>query len=235
MASKETIQVKDKESAAIQPYRQNLPSFTYGLRPEVLGNFDTLAQSISALAPTATPAILIPLVFGLAGNGAWLAYLIATIGVVLVGANINQFASRSASPGSIYSYVAIGLGPGMGMLTGWLLLCAYIIAFSCVESEFALYAGPFIKEALHLSIEPTLLMLICAVITCYIAWRDIKISSSIMLILEVCSISLILVLMALTLLHRGYILDWSQIKLTGVSAQSVFYGSGISYFGLYRI
>jgi len=223
--------VKVKSSIAqLDESRLSVP-FTYGLRPEVLGDFHTLAQSVSALAPTSTPAILIPLVFGLAGNGTWLAYVIATIGIVLVGANINQFASRSTSPGSIYSYVAIGLGPGVGILTGWLFLCGYIVVISSVESQFALYAVPLVKEILHLSIAPTVLVLICATIACYIAWRDIKISSLLMLILEVCSISLISILMGITLWHRGHVLDWSQIKLTGVSAQSLSLGLVFAIFG----
>ena len=44
----------------------------YGLRKQVLGPWETLAQSVSAIAPTATPAMTIPLVFALAGNGTWL-------------------------------------------------------------------------------------------------------------------------------------------------------------------
>jgi hypothetical protein len=41
---------------------------------------ETLAQSVSTIAPTATPAATIPLVCALAGNGTWLAYVLATMG-----------------------------------------------------------------------------------------------------------------------------------------------------------
>ncbi len=216
------------EESADRRLSANCP---YGLRANVLGSFETLAQSVSALAPTSTPAILIPLVFASAGNGTWLAYLIATLCVVLVGANINQFASRSASPGSLYSYVAIGLGSGMGISTGWLLLCAYIIVIASVEGQFTLYAIAFLKDAFHLSATPSVVMLICAGIAGYIAWKDIKISSSLMLILEICSISFILILMIITLWHKGQILDWSQIKLEGVSGKSLSLSLVFAIFG----
>lgn len=206
-------------------------SFSYGLKSNVLSNIDTLAQSISCLAPTATPAILIPLVFASAGNGTWLAYVIATIGLLFVGMNINQFASRSASPGSIYSYVAIGLGPGMGMLTGWLLLSAYLVVLSCVETQFAFYAMPVLEQTLKFTCHPLALILSCAALASYVAWRDIKISASVLLALEVCSISLMLVLVAVTFWHTPSLIDWKQISLEGVSPRSISMGLVLAIFG----
>ena len=56
----------------------------YGLRGEALSPMETLAQSVSTIAPTSTPAATIPLVAALAGNGTWLAYLLATVAILLV-------------------------------------------------------------------------------------------------------------------------------------------------------
>ena len=44
---------------------------SYGLRREVLSPRETLAQSVSTMAPTTTPVATIPLVCALAGNGTW--------------------------------------------------------------------------------------------------------------------------------------------------------------------
>ncbi|MGC1297551.1 MAG: APC family permease, partial [Alloacidobacterium sp.] len=71
----------------------------YGLRQGVLSPLEVLAQSVSTIAPTTTPAMTIPLVFALAGNGTWLVYLLATIGLGLVALLIAAFARHSASPG----------------------------------------------------------------------------------------------------------------------------------------
>ncbi len=60
------------------------PSAEYGLRREILSPMETLAQSVSTIAPTTTPAATIPLVCALAGNGTWLAYALATAAVLLV-------------------------------------------------------------------------------------------------------------------------------------------------------
>src|SRR5450756_1897102 len=61
---------------AVQPH--------YGLQRHVLGPLETLAQSISTMAPTSSPAMTVPLVFATAGNGTWLAYLLATLYTLLV-------------------------------------------------------------------------------------------------------------------------------------------------------
>src|SRR5580692_5807463 len=67
----------------------------YGLRRGALSPLETLAQSVSTIAPTTTPAATIPLVCALAGNGTWLADLLATIAVLLVALCIARFAKYS--------------------------------------------------------------------------------------------------------------------------------------------
>ena len=54
------------------------------MRRGALSPLETLAQSVSTIAPTTTPAATIPLVCALAGNGTWLAYLLATVAVLLL-------------------------------------------------------------------------------------------------------------------------------------------------------
>src|ERR1700757_4802828 len=94
----------------------------YGLRSSCLSFPEILSQSVANISPTLTPVVIVPLVFASAGDGTWLAYLFATVGLVLVGTNINQFAKRSATPGSLYAFVTRGLGPSFGFLAGWCLI-----------------------------------------------------------------------------------------------------------------
>ena len=98
----------------------------YGLRTRCLSQFEVLSQSVAVIAPSASMAAIIPLVFASAGNSTWLAYLFTGIGLVLVGMNVNQFARRSASPGSLYSYTTMALGTTWGVMVGWGWLVAYV-------------------------------------------------------------------------------------------------------------
>ena len=96
----------------------------HGLKPDCLSFGEVLAQSFAVIAQTTIPASNIGLIVALAGNGTWLSFLIGLIRLVFVSININQFASRSASPGSLYSYIVKGLGPTAGVVCGWVLLLA---------------------------------------------------------------------------------------------------------------
>ena len=81
------------------------------MRHNSLTPWETLAQSVAAIAPTASPVLTIPLVFALAGNGTWIAYALATVQITLIALLIGALARRSASPGSLYSYATDSLPP----------------------------------------------------------------------------------------------------------------------------
>lgn len=141
-----------------------------GLRSECLPFWEVLAQSIANIAPTATPTVNLALVYASAENGTWLAYAVATVGLVFVSLNINQFASRSASPGSIYAYITKGLGPTTGVLCGWSLVLAYVLTAMAVLCGFANY-GQVLFGLLGLQVSPIFLFAICAGIVWYVAYR----------------------------------------------------------------
>ncbi len=111
----------------------------YGLREQSLSPLESFAQSLGSVAPTATPTLVIPLVFALGGNATWLIYLIATIGIILVARIINQFSRHTASPGSLYAYTTTGLGPWVGRVSAWALLAAYAGTGAAVTGGFANY------------------------------------------------------------------------------------------------
>src|SRR5271156_6753078 len=103
-------ETRNQPLTALAP-QEDAAAAAYGLRRGALSPLETLAQSVSTIAPTTTPAATIPLVCALAGNGTWLAYLLATIAVLLVALCIARFARYSASPGSLYTYASMIL-PG---------------------------------------------------------------------------------------------------------------------------
>ena len=103
----DSIRLDEAQDSSLSPQAQPRQTQTkdYGLRREVLSPMETLAQSVSTIAPASTPAATIPLVCALAGNGTWLAYVLATVAILLVAWCVGRFARYSSSPGSLYSYV----------------------------------------------------------------------------------------------------------------------------------
>src|SRR6202789_4640030 len=121
---------------------------TFGLRHNALSPLETLAQSVSTIAPSTTPQLTIPLVFVLAGQGTAIAYLIAMGLMVLVGLCIAAFARESSSPGSLYVYTRMSLPPAYSAISAWALFFAYVTTASAVIGGFISYAYVFL-DALH--------------------------------------------------------------------------------------
>lgn len=203
---------------------------SYGLRREVLSPMETLAQSVSTIAPTTTPAATIPLVCALAGNGTWLAYVLATIAVLLVALCIGKFARYSASPGSLYTYASMILPPSLGATAAWSLLLAYVATGSSVIGGFYHYANLFLRDATGRGTSATFLAFLGTGICMWIAWRDVKISARLMLWLEGVSVSVIAIVVALVLLKHGWHLDTQQLHLRGMTGSGLRLGLVLALF-----
>src|ERR1700693_64421 len=119
----------------------------YGLRRGVLSSMEARAQSVSTIAPTTTPVATIPLVCALAGNGTWLAYVLATAAILLVALCIGEFARYSASPGSLYTYASMVLPPSLGAAAAWSLLFAYIATGASVIGGFYHFGNLLLRDA----------------------------------------------------------------------------------------
>ena len=95
------------------------------LKARALGFPTVMAQSVALISPTMTAVLIIPICFADSGQGTWLAYAFGTLMLLFVVFCLNQFAKRSAMPGSMYGYTAKGLGPGAGVMSGWALIWCY--------------------------------------------------------------------------------------------------------------
>ncbi len=208
----------------------SLGATDYGLRRDILSPMETLAQSISTIAPTTTPAATIPLVCALAGNGTWLAYALATSAVVLVALCISRYARHSASPGSLYTYASMTLPPWLSAAVAWSLLLAYVATGSSVIGGFYHYANLLLRDATGRAYSTVLLALVVAVISIWIACRDVKISARLMLWIEAASVTVIVVVVTLLLVRHGWHADAAQIHLRGMTGSGLRLGLVLALF-----
>jgi amino acid transporter len=203
---------------------------SYGLRREVLSPMETLAQSVSTIAPTTTPAATIPLVCALAGNGTWLAYVLATVAVLLVALCVSKFARYSASPGSLYTYASMILPPSLGATAAWSLLLAYVATGASLIGGFYHYGNVLLRDAIGHGTSAVILALLVTAISVWIAWRDVKISARLMLWIEAISVSVIVILVTLVLIRHGWALDMEQLRLRGMSRSGLRLGLVLALF-----
>ena len=205
-------------------------STSYGLKSSALSPIETLAQSVALIAPTAAPVMTVPLVFGQAGQGCAIAFLISTITILLVAANINQFARVSASPGSLYTYVTDHMHPRFGILAGWALLIAYVGTAAAVGAGVTNYANVILRDRFGVQGSPLLFIVLVTVIAWYLAYRDIQISTRLMLWLQVGSVTLISFVAICILAKHGAHLDTGQFTLRGVTPEQLRLGLVLAIF-----
>jgi amino acid transporter len=208
------------------------PSF--GLREGALSPLETLAQSISTIAPSTTPQLTIPLVFVLAGQGTAIAYLIAMGLMVLVGLCIACFARESSSPGSLYVYVRRSLPPAFSAITAWALFFAYISTASAVIGGFVAFAYVFL-DPLHARlglphIPAIVLVAIPAIAAGFVAYHDVKVSARLMLYIEGASVLLIAIVVATLLFQHGLHFDRPQLTLKAMSPRGIGLGVMLAIF-----
>ena len=188
-----------------------------GLRTSALGFPAVLAQSIALISPTMTAVLIIPLAFSNAGEGTWLAYLFGTVMLLFVVFCLNQFARRSAAPGAMYTYTARGLGAGAGVFSGWTLIWSYLFIGVAGLAGFAIFCAQFLSAlGFKGTISPVLFFAISALACWYIAYKDIRLSSLITLVLEGVSVLCILILAGIVLFSHGIQIDTAQLSLKGV-------------------
>ena len=207
----------NQAGTAAEVYPEEKANDSYGLHGGVLGSLETLAQSVSAMAPSTSPSLTIPLVFAIAGNATWLVYLLATGATLLVGFCVSRFAKLSASPGSLYTYAADSLPTSFGVTAAWALLIAYLAIGASVAGGALYYTNLLSQQFLHFT--PPALLTLVVVCGCagFVAYRDVKLSAELMLWIEVCSLSLILIVLVIMLVRFGFHLDIDQFRLQGVS------------------
>ena len=210
-----------QSSANTEMHSQQNAAEKFGLHAGVLGPIETLAQSVSATAPSTSPSLTIPLVFALAGNATWFVYLLATCATLLVGFCVSRFARLSASPGSLYSYTADTLPLAFGVVAAWGLLLAYIATGVSVTGGALYYAAVLAGQFIHWAPTPLAVSVVVFGAAGWIAYRDVKLSAELMLWIEVISVSLILIVLAELVFHFGFQFDLDQLRLKGASISSL--------------
>ena len=172
----------------------------------------------------------VPLVFASAGNGTWLAYLLAMVCTLLMALCVARFARESASPGSLYVYATSSLHPALGSVSAWALLLAYLATGASVVGGFVHYANVVLGEFFGLSASPILLAVFAVAVCTAVAYRDVKISTQLMVYIELVSVTLIGAVFAMVLWKRGLHVDPAQFTLRGVRWSGVRLGVVLAMF-----
>jgi amino acid transporter len=202
----------------------------FKLRPNCLNFVELLAQNIALISPTMTAALIVPLMFASAGNVSWAAYALGSVMLLFVALNLNQFAKRTTNAGSMYSYASAGLGFTGGAMCGWCLVWSYLFIGLAGTAGFTIFAGKLL-EMVHFNVPALPLFALCLGVSFLLGYKDIKVSTLVLLGLEGFSCLVILVLCAVVLGHHPAP-DAAQFDFKGMSLSSMGMGVVVAVFSL---
>src|SRR5579884_2409074 len=111
------------------------------LKPDAISFPETLAQSVSVMAPAMSGAFITYLAALKTGGATPLAFGLASVSCLLIGSVVSRFALRLPSAGSLYTYTADGLGPTWGFVVGCLYSTGLVIAGPAVLAGFAVFVA----------------------------------------------------------------------------------------------
>ncbi len=202
------------------------------LRAECLNFWEVLAQSVAMIGPSITPVLIVPLMFAQAGNAGWLAYVFAAIMLGAVALNVNVFASRSASAGSLYVFSLRAFGPRGALFIGWCQMWAYVFVGVASACAFAVFV-PALLAPLHVPVANVASTLVCVAIAWLLSYRDVRISAVALLAFEGAAITLIAAITVLIFAHHsGSWIDTDQVRLVGVTPTAIALGTVLAVFSL---
>lgn len=199
-----------------------------GLARRRLGPAGVLAQSVSATAPAAAMATSPALVMG-AGGGppSALAYLAATVVVLLVSSCVAQFSRRMVAPGSLYSFTAKGLGGSAALVSGGSLVVGYGFLVAGALTGAALSAVALLAPLVGPGPVPTALAVVLGgVLVVGFALRGVGISARLALALEVGSIGVVGAVLVLLVTRTAGSLDGSRLLAGAVGGGWDPFGGG---------
>ena len=206
-----------------------------GLRRGVMSGPELAAQAIANIAPSAVIAFTAASIFIGAGNGTMLSFILATIVIVCVGYCVAVFAKKNASAGSLYTYVAKGLGPTGAYIAGVaLIIGCWGIAAGSLGGAVSYMSDLLVSFGLPASSKIWLIALAIVIggLATFFTIRGIRISARVSLVLELASVAIILILLITALIAIGPdAWDPKQFSFEGVPFQGVAAGMVLGILG----
>lgn len=205
-----------------------------GLANRSMGQVTVLAQSVAGIAPSAVMASLPAIIVLYAGEGAWVSYLAAVIVVVLIGCCVAVFGRRVASSGSLYTYVARGLGSAGGFAAGWGLVIGYTCIAMLGVIGGGIYLGSFLDDIgipATSTMAQVILYVVLAALAAALAVAGIKLSTRLGLVLEVTSVTAVLIVFIVVVVQNGLSFDTTQLRLEGATFDGVTFGIVLAVLG----
>lgn len=173
------------------------------LKRNAIGLPSAMAMSLAFISPTIGVIFISALIANQAGASAPFAFIIGTIGVLLMANTLAEFTKRVPSAGTFYTFAARAGGRYVGFIVGWLLFLAYAFQSPINTNLFGYFVPQVLQRDFGIDLTAYWWVFALAIIG-FVAWlgyESIKYSLRIDIIfvaLEVLVMAILLVYIVVT-------------------------------------
>jgi amino acid transporter len=139
------------------------------LKRNAIGLPSAMAMSLAFISPTIGVIFISALIANQAGASAPFAFVIGTIGVLLMANTLAEFTKRVPSAGTFYTFAARAGGRYVGFIVGWLLFLTYAFQSPINTNLFGFFVPQVLKRDFNLDLTAYWWVFALAIIV-FVAW-----------------------------------------------------------------
>ena len=172
------------------------------LRRDSLGLPSVLAVSLSFISPTIGAIFVTALIVGQAGASAPFVFGLGALALTLNAVTFSQFARRVPSSGILYSSVAKGISPSVGLVQGLVLLVVYGVVSIANICLFGGFVSDVLTRRASLEVPWWVLSVGIVLVIGVLAWLSVSASMRFDLLLLAFEV-LVVGILFVTIIARG--------------------------------
>ncbi|GAA2785489.1 APC family permease [Mycolicibacterium pallens] len=201
-----------------------------------LNVWSAVGVSVALMAPSMAININPQGTASAVGRAVPLAFLLATVGVLLIAHTFVRLSQRFSHAGSVYAFVGVTLEPRAGSVAGWLNAGTYVFYGAVTSTAAGIFLTDLARKVAAPKELPDWAAFVFAWLVLAAVWwlsaREIKGGTTVLLVTEGLTITLILVVAAITLgkLITGHTPNGQHVDMSvftvapGTSVSTVFLG-----------
>src|SRR3954464_6266622 len=162
---------------------EGTPSDRVGLRRGAVGTVGAVVMSAAIMGPAVSTFFNPQFSTPFSGAATPFVYVVCVIAMLLAASGIIEMARELPSAGAFYTYVARGLGPRAGFITGGLMFVAYALLAPAEVGLIGSYLQTTFETEFHVHIPWWLIGLAAGVAMVVLAYRGIAASLKTALVL----------------------------------------------------
>jgi Amino acid transporters len=169
------------------------------LKRNVIGLPSAMAMSLAFISPTIGIIFISALIANQAGASAPFAFIVGTVGVLLMANTLAEFTKRVPSAGTFYTFAGQAGGRYVGFIIGWLLFLAYALQSPINTNLFGFFVPQVLQRNFGIDLTAYWWVFALAVIV-FVAWLGYE-SIKYSLRLDIIFVAFEVVVMAILLIY----------------------------------